>query len=789
VSSGRHLLIVAPPEEAQPLDRAAAAAGYRVSVCGAVEALARHVVEPVDLVIVGIPAPAARDLVAALREPAEPGGPAKVLPVLFIASQASEAEEIAADAVVVRPIDVAAALARVGALVAALPGEKAAEKPVLAGIDELLDQELDDLWGTVKPAPAATAGSRPLAELASGADLPSWRASTQVMPRAAAPTAAGGDAGGPVSPEEGGTFARHVRKTLSAIERRLFPDTPAGSLGTALTGPPLEDVLGDIDLDALGVDALPVPEFDVTFDDDEAQARATEADGAQAKAATAAPSTEPPTDPAAAPAPVETSAAPPVDPRVAADLPTSPARSLPRPPTAAEADAKAVAPPAEPSEGAAEQPGAPPIEAPAAPDGPLVGGERTDMLAAHPRPAAPAAGEPPALDRTEAVASPPSVQPEVSAAAAATVPGRPAGTRAQSPLPPQADLAELGLPELLHRVHREGFTGRVRFLRGDIDKAIYFEEGIPVYATSNLPHDRMGDLLFREGKITRPQYEQTRRLAEESGRRVGAVLVDLKLLKPDELFPTVRRHLEDILYSLFSWIDGHFELESGTEPPRDQKVRLLAHPDELVLEGIRRKLGPDRLAERLGGPGTRIELVAADLAAATCDAGLDDAERRVVALIDGQRTLAQLGRAAEQEDAVVHPLVYGLSALELVRLKRPQPEGQAHPSAFSSRLPPAVALEIDRERITAKHALMQEGDYFAVLGVRRDATDHEIRRAYEQARRDFAPERFEPSLAAELAAELRVINEVVQEAYDVLRDRTLRTAYRAHLSDTAGGSA
>ena len=74
-----------------------------------------------------------------------------------------------------------------------------------------------------------------------------------------------------------------------------------------------------------------------------------------------------------------------------------------------------------------------------------------------------------------------------------------------------------------------------------------------------------------------------------------------------------------------------------------------------------------------------------------------------------------------------------------------------------------------------------EADYFALLGVRRDATAFEIRRAYQAARRDFAAEGFPPELRRELAHELDDIGNVLDEAFRVLRDDRLRLTYLANL--------
>ena len=92
-------------------------------------------------------------------------------------------------------------------------------------------------------------------------------------------------------------------------------------------------------------------------------------------------------------------------------------------------------------------------------------------------------------------------------------------------------------------------------------------------------------------------------------------------------------------------------------------------------------------------------------------------------------------------------------------------------------------LAIDRARVRARAALVADADYFALLGVRPDATGFEIKRAYEAARRDFAADGFPAELRKELERELDEIAVVLDEAYRVLRDDALRAAYRAHLRE------
>jgi DNA-binding response OmpR family regulator len=331
-------------------------------------------------------------------------------------------------------------------------------------------------------------------------------------------------------------------------------------------------------------------------------------------------------------------------------------------------------------------------------------------------------------------------------------------------------------PMVLARMFALNFTGRVGFRKDDVEKVVYFDQGRPVFASSNEPGDRMGELLVREGKITASQYERCQVVVAQSGRRMGEILVDFGYLKRRELLPAVRRHVEDILYSLFGWDRGHYHVTTDVAASAE-RIRLSRHPASLVLEGIRRKLGRTTLEKVLGPPSTVIEVPDRERLGGILNTGdLAVEERTALAAFDGQADLASVARTTGVDIADVLPLAWGLCVLGLATARRAEIEVEE-----STALVGETDIAIDRERVRARWQLVTEADYFALLGVRRDATGFEIRRAYQAARRDFAPDGFPTDLRRELARELEEIGSVLDEAFRVLRDDRLRQTYLANL--------
>jgi hypothetical protein len=95
----------------------------------------------------------------------------------------------------------------------------------------------------------------------------------------------------------------------------------------------------------------------------------------------------------------------------------------------------------------------------------------------------------------------------------------------------------------------------------------------------------------------------------------------------------------------------------------------------------------------------------------------------------------------------------------------------------------AALVVIDRRRIEERLALAGSSDYFALLGVARDAGRAAVLRAHADLRETFAEERLEPRSREELADELAALRVALDEAREVLLDEALRAAYLAHLGD------
>jgi len=345
--------------------------------------------------------------------------------------------------------------------------------------------------------------------------------------------------------------------------------------------------------------------------------------------------------------------------------------------------------------------------------------------------------------------------------------------------PTRGRLRTFGLAALMGQAFQNSLTGRLTIHQASQEKSLFFEAGRPVLAVSNVVADRMIQMLVNERTLTPHDAQQAVNESVRSGRRMGAVLVDLGLLKSSELLPAVRRHYEAIARSLFGLENADFSFVSGVNA-EPRRVRLLQHPVQLVMGGlmlgaspeqVRGQLGPGdqvlRLESREGAPDILLEI-----------GSFDPELTHLAAYFDGVRTLNDVIRISGQPAHKVRVVALTLKAFGLMGRNNWEVEGNTATSRESGS-----DDEIDRQRIRRWMTFVRQGSYFDVLGVSSDASAEAVDRAYRRLVQEVtttaAHANRQPS---EIQEDLEAIEAVVQEAGAVLRDPLLASAYRASLA-------
>ncbi len=308
-------------------------------------------------------------------------------------------------------------------------------------------------------------------------------------------------------------------------------------------------------------------------------------------------------------------------------------------------------------------------------------------------------------------------------------------------------------------------------------RRIVLREGDLVTAASGVDDESLIAFLVAHGDLPRESLTQLAGRFATFGRHAGAALVAQGYLRQDQLWPVLRAHAE--------WILGRaIAIDSGSaivEP--DAPGRLRGEPSvfggstgaEVFVEVVRRVIAQEDAFARLGGGAARIGDGRNEGLLTECALGAPE-----VAVLEQLRGLSLAQALATSPDTDMIAVLYALHLLGVIDVMRSvaNAPGTREPASGPRAGLDTIDDDAIRARVRARLDLVEEGDYFAVLGVAKSATSYEVRRAFTELRRTFDPDRILTPMNADLAPSVRKIVTVLEEAYDILRDAARRERYR-----------
>lgn len=156
----------------------------------------------------------------------------------------------------------------------------------------------------------------------------------------------------------------------------------------------------------------------------------------------------------------------------------------------------------------------------------------------------------------------------------------------ESSLKIHGDIHGQGTPRILRSLIRSRESGVITFWNGAATKRVSLVSGKIVHVTSTDPDERLGEVLLTSGRITARQYVESSKLIRP-GKRLGAILVEIRVLETDQLIPAIADQARAILFELFQWTQGQYEMTLG-DVDVSEFVPLHLPFDQVLADGMRR---------------------------------------------------------------------------------------------------------------------------------------------------------------------------------------------------------
>ncbi|AUX43091.1 uncharacterized protein SOCE26_045310 [Sorangium cellulosum] len=242
------------------------------------------------------------------------------------------------------------------------------------------------------------------------------------------------------------------------------------------------------------------------------------------------------------------------------------------------------------------------------------------------------------------------------------------------------------LCDVVALVGQAGWSGELVAVDGAARRSLFFEPGHAVGARSSVEGERIGEVLYRYGALSRAQIYETL-AATAPDARFGEVAVKRGLVPRERLYQLLSKQAEEIAYQVLLASEGMFYfLDRFDEEQIASRQNLPVHA--LLMEGVRRMDELRYFRERI--PSDQ------HVPARVPDRGPPPGELRAVYdAIDGQRSVAELSRATGQGEFETTRALFQLVQSGRVVVRAPGPTGAAGSIALFNEAIASILSAVD----------------------------------------------------------------------------------------------
>ena len=328
----------------------------------------------------------------------------------------------------------------------------------------------------------------------------------------------------------------------------------------------------------------------------------------------------------------------------------------------------------------------------------------------------------------------------------------------------QANFSSQTLAEIFRDLYVGERSGVLDVSRGNIEKKIYFDRGMILFAESGADDEDLGRRLVNEGKISPGALAEARRNISEP-KDLAQALVNRGLIGKETLSHTARYIVEHVVQSVFQWEGGSARFSEGWLLQEIFESDILL-TFEVILKGIGSMVGFEPIQDAMKGLDNRLKLrqptpVPLERLA------LSPAHGYILSRLDGPSRLHDvLALLPPTEEGLACRFLYGLLVMGVIGYDPPVGEGAFRVTAILRDHADTVALEGLQERMVLEtYSSLRSKNPHEVLGLSATAPRDTIERAYEEAKERFGRDRILPRIRDRLRAELAVIESRFVEAY------------------------
>jgi hypothetical protein len=155
----------------------------------------------------------------------------------------------------------------------------------------------------------------------------------------------------------------------------------------------------------------------------------------------------------------------------------------------------------------------------------------------------------------------------------------------------EGTIKDFGLPDIFQLIGLQRKTGLLTLTNEKDEETVTvtFENGMVVMADSSARRleDRLGNVLVKQGKISRPRLEEALEVQKQTLQRLGHILSTGSAITQKDLRDALQVQVSQIVFRVFRWRDGRYQFSPSDNVDYDRENFNPMSADFILMEGIR----------------------------------------------------------------------------------------------------------------------------------------------------------------------------------------------------------
>jgi curved DNA-binding protein CbpA len=330
------------------------------------------------------------------------------------------------------------------------------------------------------------------------------------------------------------------------------------------------------------------------------------------------------------------------------------------------------------------------------------------------------------------------------------------------------------IADIMIGLQRTMKTGVLEVNQGKKLTKIHVKNGDFIFATSNLKEGGLGEFLVKNGSITLQQYLEVNKKQKITRGKIGKILVELKYLKPSEIYKAVKQHVQDIILNIFTAKFDCFEFKEGPLPA-EETVTLNTSAANLIYKGVKSITNSQYILDDLPSLDT-VLCFSNNPIDFFQDIPLDDKDKEILSMVNGNNTIENIIAAYPASDIEIVKTIYALLCARFIVIKTDDIHQVISPEEIIQEPHQEINTNFIEEVNNLFDTCKTKGLY-DILDVQVDATDKEIKKVYLKLARKFHPDRHFTYNSIEIKEKLMEVFTQINLAYGILSNPEKRRQY------------